>query len=152
MVLASGVPPGAAAPRRGRWVQHWAEPSLCVITKALGCDPPALSGCRSPGPPLGCHAPELHTLLTVVQSTAKGSPALSEACRAGACPRLAEQTLPMNTSPTAAAGTEPRASAACHSAGRWVGGWGGVRWAGGQHWSGKLRVKHLRVLARVCAH
>ena len=57
-------------------------------------------------------APEEQTLLTVVQSTSSGSPALSEACRAGACPRLAEHTLPMYTSPTADGGTPARSRAA----------------------------------------
>ena len=38
--------------------------------------------------------PEPHTLLRVVQGTLSGSPALSAACRAGACPTPALSTLP----------------------------------------------------------
>lgn len=47
------------------------------------------------------------TLLTVVAGAVIGTPALIAACRAGACPRLADRTLPMKTSSTSAAGTRP---------------------------------------------
>ncbi len=56
--------------------------------------------------------PEPQTLLIVVQPADFGSPAASEAWRAGAWPRLAGSTQPMMTSPTSAAGTPDCSSAA----------------------------------------
>src|SRR6185312_15717593 len=56
--------------------------------------------------------PEPQTLLIVVQPAAGGSPAPSEAWRAGAWPRLAGSTQPMMTSPTSAAATPDCSSAA----------------------------------------
>ncbi len=44
--------------------------------------------------------PEPHILLTVVQPAASGSPAPSDACRAGACPWPAGSTQPITTSCT----------------------------------------------------
>ena len=41
-----------------------------------------------------CLHAEAHTLLTVVQGVACARPAPRATCRAGACPRLAETTLP----------------------------------------------------------
>jgi hypothetical protein len=49
--------------------------------------------------------PEEQTLLTVVQETELGKPAPSAACLAGAWPRLAVSTFPMNTSCTSAGST-----------------------------------------------
>src|SRR5689334_15898520 len=49
--------------------------------------------------------PEEQTLLMVVHGTSKGSLAPRAACRAGACPRLAETTLPISTSWTCSAVT-----------------------------------------------
>ena len=48
-------------------------------------------------------APEEQTLFTVVQGTVFGIPAYIAACLAGACPKFAEQTLPINTSSIALA-------------------------------------------------
>ena len=47
--------------------------------------------------------PEPHILLTVVQGVPTGMPAASAACRAGAWPRPADNTQPINTWPTSAA-------------------------------------------------
>jgi len=55
--------------------------------------------------------PLAHTLLTVVQMTSFGSPAPFAACLAGACPRLACRTHPINTSWTCAALTPALSSA-----------------------------------------
>jgi hypothetical protein len=49
--------------------------------------------------------PEEQTLLTVVQGTVLGKPAPRAACLAGAWPRLALRTFPMNTSCTSAGST-----------------------------------------------
>ena len=56
--------------------------------------------------------PEPQTLEMVVQPTPFGSPAPSAACRAGAWPRPADSTLPMNTSSTASPAKPARSSAA----------------------------------------
>src|SRR5690242_9132894 len=56
--------------------------------------------------------PEPHTLLMVVQPTAGGRPAPSEAWRAGAWPRLAVSTQPMITSLTSVGATPDCSSAA----------------------------------------
>ncbi len=56
--------------------------------------------------------PEPHTLWTVTQGTVFGTPAPSEACRAGACPIPAWRTLPKTTCSTSPGATPARASAA----------------------------------------
>jgi len=56
-------------------------------------------------------SPDPQTLLTVIHSTDTGSPALMEACRAGACPSPAERTLPMMTSCTSSPRTPARRTA-----------------------------------------
>jgi hypothetical protein len=56
--------------------------------------------------------PEEHTLLIVVQGTLFGIPAPRLACFAGAWPRFAETTLPINTSSTVFGSTPALANAA----------------------------------------
>lgn len=73
--------------------------------------PPATTMPLSPkmidcAPNIADFIPEAHTLLTVVQQTFLGKLAKIAAWRAGACPRFAEQTLPINTSSMAAVVSE----------------------------------------------
>ena len=60
--------------------------------------------------------PDAQTLLIVVAGTLKGIEAPSAACRAGACPTLALQTLPINTSSIASGGRRAALSAALKAA------------------------------------
>ncbi len=62
----------------------------------MSADPATIRSCAS----IAAFIAEPHILLTVVQPAASGTPALSEACRAGAWPCPAGSTLPMITSPT----------------------------------------------------
>ena len=55
---------------------------------------------------------EPHILLTVVQPVASGSPAFSDACRAGACPCPAGSTQPKIVLPTSAGAMPARSTAA----------------------------------------
>ncbi len=57
-------------------------------------------------------SPEPQTLFTVRAGMVAGSPALTAACRAGACPAPAETTLPMMTSSTSAVSIPDRSAAA----------------------------------------
>ena len=67
--------------------------------------PPATTTSASPMA-MACAAmlmdfmPEEHTLFIVVQGTTSGIPAIKAACRAGACPTPACNTLPIMTSST----------------------------------------------------
>src|SRR5690348_5086061 len=79
--------------------------------------PPATTTAAEPAlirswPSMIAFMPEPHTLLMVVQPTAGGRPAPSEAWRAGAWPRLAVSTQPMMTSLTSAGDTPDCSSAA----------------------------------------
>src|SRR5690242_371647 len=79
--------------------------------------PPATTTAAEPAlirscPSMIAFMPEPHTLLMVVQPTAGGRPAPSEAWRAGAWPRLAVSTQPMITSLTSAGATPDCSSAA----------------------------------------
>src|SRR5690606_5365522 len=71
-------------------------------------DPALIRSCAS----MIAFMPEPQTLLIVVQPVDLGSPAASEAWRAGAWPRFAGSTQPMMTSDTSAAGTPDCSSAA----------------------------------------
>ena len=72
--------------------------------------------------------PEPHTLLIVVQPAEAGMPAASDACRAGAWPRLAGNTQPMKTSETSCGATPDCSSAARIAAAPRVGVGTPVNW------------------------
>src|SRR5690348_16766867 len=79
--------------------------------------PPATTTAAEPAlirscPSMIAFMPEPHTLLMVVQPTAGGRPAPSDAWRAGAWPRLAVSTQPMITSLTSDGATPDCSSAA----------------------------------------
>ena len=60
----------------------------------ISAEPATITSCAS----IAAFIAEPHILLTVVQPAESGTPALSEACRAGAWPWPAGSTLPMITS------------------------------------------------------
>ena len=60
----------------------------------MSAEPATIRSCAS----IAAFIADPHILLTVVQPTASGTPALSDACRAGAWPWPAGSTLPMITS------------------------------------------------------
>ena len=79
--------------------------------------PPATTTCASPhrtacAASITAFNPDPHTLFTVTAATVAGSPALSAACRAGACPTPADSTLPRMTSSTFVESTPLRSTAA----------------------------------------
>src|SRR5215471_1160366 len=71
-------------------------------------DPATIRSCAS----IVAFIADPHILLTVVHPTESGTPALIEACRAGAWPCPAGNTQPMMTSSTSGGATRPRSSAA----------------------------------------
>ena len=71
--------------------------------------PPATMICASPAriawsASITAFSPEPHTLLIVSAAIVSGKPAYSAACRAGAWPKPAANTLPMITSSIASSG------------------------------------------------
>ena len=74
----------------------------------MSAEPATIRSCAS----IAAFMADPHILLTVVQPALSGTPALSDACRAGACPWPAGNTLPMITSSTSAGATPARSIAA----------------------------------------
>ncbi len=74
----------------------------------ISAEPATMRSCAN----IAAFIADPHILLTVVQPAASGTPALSEACRAGAWPCPAGRTLPMITSCTSSGATPERSIAA----------------------------------------
>ncbi len=74
----------------------------------ISAEPATIPSCAS----IAAFIAEPHILLTVVQPAESGTPALSDACRAGAWPWPAGSTLPMITSCTSSGLRPARATAA----------------------------------------